>query len=336
MKIRFEASDNHCYFFDYSTGKSIILGDSSGFVRGKGPDLLDVSITNRCNRCCDFCYRHSTPAGDDITLEDYQIVIDNAKDCGIQQIAIGGGEPTMHPHFCEILEMTRSGGIIPNYSTNAQNLTEKILRYTKAYCGAIAISVYEEIEEYKEIINRIKSYGIKVNFHLILRADKIEDYSSFLKHPPKWLADLNAIIFLNYKPANGNDSLCLNKCDLKVIEEFFEAVKAFHLCGVGFDTCSASYVCRYLDVDSCYYDWCEGARRSAYINEQLRVFPCSFYENGGESLRDNSLKWIWGNSQIFIAHRQSLSIAKGKCEKAHECYCTCPIYQISACDTWSV
>ena len=25
MKIRFEANDNHCYFFDYSTGKSIIV-----------------------------------------------------------------------------------------------------------------------------------------------------------------------------------------------------------------------------------------------------------------------------------------------------------------------
>ena len=114
MKIRFEANDNHCYFFEYCTGKSIMLGDYNEFVRTKGPDLLDVSITNRCNRGCDFCYRQSTYVGEDITLEDYQIVIDNAKECGVQQIAIGGGEPTIHPNFCEILEMTRINGIIPN------------------------------------------------------------------------------------------------------------------------------------------------------------------------------------------------------------------------------
>lgn len=332
MKLKFEANDNYCYFFDYSTGKSILLGDCNEFVREKGPNLLDVSITNRCNRCCDFCYRHSTPVGDDITLDDYQIVIDNAKECGVQQIAIGGGEPTVHPHFCEILKITRNNGIIPNYSTNAQNLTDKILRYTKKYCGAIAISVYDEFEEYKEIIKRIKSYGIKVNFHLILSSDKIKKYSSFLKEPPEWLADINALIFLNYKPANGNDSLCLNKCDSKTITTFFEVVNEFRLCGIGFDSCSASYVCKYLDVDCCYYDWCEGARRSAYINEKLDVYPCSFYKNGVDSLRNESLKWIWDNSQTFALHRRSDLHEQGKCKNEKVCHVACPIYQISACD----
>lgn len=332
MKIRFEANECHCYLFDYSTGKSIMLGDCNELVRAKGPNLLDVSITNRCNRCCDFCYRHSNLLGEDITLEDYQIVIENAKECGVQQIAIGGGEPTIHPDFCEILEMTRINGIIPNYSTNGQNLTDRILRYTKNNCGAVAISIYEEIEEYREIIKRIVSYGIKVNLHLILRADKMKKYTSFLKNPPEWFTDLNALIFLNYKPANGNDSLCLKKCCSRTIEDFFAAVSEFDLCGIGFDTCSASYVCKYLDVDSCYYDWCEGARKSAYINEKLEVYPCSFYKSGVDSLRKNSLKWIWDNSQAFVSHRQSVTFVKGVCEKSEDCHATCPIYPISVCD----
>ncbi len=332
MKIRLEVSNKHCYLFDYSNGKSVILGDYNEFVREQGPNLLDVSITNRCNRHCDFCYRNSTYMGDDITLDDYRIVIDNARECGVQQIAIGGGEPTIHPQFCEILEMTRCNGIIPNYSTNAQNLTDKILHYTKMYCGAIAISVYEEFEEYKETIKKIKSYGIKVNFHLILRADKIKKYSSFLKNPPEWIADINALIFLNYKPSNGNDSLCFKKCDSRTIEDFFETINAFNACEIGFDTCSASYVCKYLDVDTCYYDWCEGARKSAYINEKLDVYPCSFYKCGVDSLKNNSLKWIWDNSQTFVSHRQSVALVKGKCKKSVNCHATCPIYQISACD----
>ena len=140
------------------------------------------------------------------------------------------------------------------------------------------------------------------------------------------------LIFLNYKPANGNDSLCLKKCDSRTIEDFFGAVSAFDLCGIGFDTCSASYVCNYLDVDSCYYDWCEGARKSAYINEKLDVYPCSFYKSGVDSLRSNSLKWIWDNSQTFVSHRQSVALVKGTCEKSEDCYATCPIYPISVCD----
>lgn len=332
MKIRFEANDNYCYFFDYSTGKSIMLGDYNEFVRPIGPDLLDVSITNRCNRGCDFCYRHSTHVGEDITLEHYQIIIDNAKACGVQQIAIGGGEPTIHPNFCEILEMTRMNGIVPNYSTNGQNLTDKILWCTKKNCGAIAISIYEDIDHYREIIKKVISYDIKVNLHLILRADKMTMYTDFLRNPPEWFKDINALIFLNYKPTNGDYSLCLNKCGPKQIEDFFEAISAFGLCGIGFDTCSSSYVCKYLDINGCYYDWCEGARKSAYVNEKLDVYPCSFYKSGTDSLSNNSLKWIWENSPTFASHRLSTALAKGICEKHVECHTTCPLYPISACD----
>lgn len=332
MKVRFETNKRQCYFFDYSTGKSILIGERSGNVRNKGPNLLDVSITNRCNKGCDFCYRNSASVGNDITLADYQIIIDNAKLCGVQQIAIGGGEPTLHPHFCDILEITRSNGIIPNYSTNADNLSDPILFCTKKCCGAIAISVYGPIEEYREILRKVRNYGITVNFHMILRSDKITEYTSLLQNPPVWLSDLNAIIFLNYKPANGNESLCFKKSGLKRITDFFEAVATFHTCGVGFDTCSASYLREFLDIDGCYYDYCEGARRSAFINEKLDVYPCSFYTKGSDSLRNNSLKWIWDHSDVFIQHRKILTFDNERCKKNLGCIASCPLYRISAYD----
>ena len=331
MKVRFEANAAYCYFFDYSTGRSVTMGDSEKMQIAKGPNLLDVSITNRCNRCCDFCYRQSKYEGDDISIEDYKVIIENAQKCGVQQIAIGGGEPTLHPNFCEILEMTRRNGIVPNYSTNGHNLTQKVLRCTQKNCGAIAISVYEYIDQYETIVSKIKQYNIKTNLHIILRADKLASYISFLKKPPIWFKDLNAIIFLNYKPANGDDSLCLNKCDPEMIKGFFEAIKSFDICGIGFDTCAASYVCRYLGIDSCYYDFCEAARKSAYINEKLNVFPCSFYKEGYDSLRKDTLKDIWNKSKVFETHRQLVLSNNGRCEKLEVCHCSCPLYQISAC-----
>ena len=68
-----------------------------------------------------------------------------------------------------------------------------------------------------------------MNLHLILRADKMEKYTSILRNPPEWFAEINALIFLNYKPANGDESLCLKKCDSKIIKDFFEAVNAFRI-----------------------------------------------------------------------------------------------------------
>lgn len=332
MKMRFEITGDSCYLFDYNTGTNITIEKAPFFMREKGPNLLDVSITNRCNKCCDFCYRKSTNVGQDIELEDYKLILDNAKDCGVQQIAIGGGEPTLHPQFCDILKLTRENGIIPNYSTNGENLTQDILYYTKKYCGAIAVSIYDDISEYEKLINKLVEYKIKINLHFILRADKIENYIHIIKNSPYWFEHINALIFLNYKPANGDDSLCFKNCPTDVICKFFDAVKSYTVCGVGFDTCSVPFICKYLDVNSSLYDYCESGRKSAYINEKLDVYPCSFYYSVGDSLKSNSLKNIWIESTNFIAHRKSLEFRNCKCEKIDVCRSGCPIYKISPCD----
>ncbi len=203
MKLRIVKGDNYIQVFNFSTGQALLLEKNDFEYRKEGPLLLDVAITNRCNRECDFCYRQSKINGYDMPIEDYTFLLTQAKQCGVQQIAIGGGEPTLHPNFIDILRLTSENGIMPNYSTNADHLTDEMLIATKKYCGAIAVSIYENIDSYKDTIERIVDFGIIVNLHMILRSDLISYYVDILKNPPQWLKKVNAIIFLNYKPADG-------------------------------------------------------------------------------------------------------------------------------------
>ncbi len=332
MKVKLESNQNYCYWFNYYTGKSITIEKGKVYYHKPGPHLLDVSITNRCNRCCDFCYRKSNKSGTDISLKDYQLILDNAQKCRVQQIAIGGGEPTLHPEFCNFLKMTRDCGIIPNYSTNGENLTREILLQSKVYCGAVAISIYDDIYEYETIIKHFLDFGIKLNLHFILRADKIEEYILLLNKPPMWISKINAIIFLNYKPANGNHSLCFKNCPLGLLSRFFESISLFEACGIGFDTCSVSFICKYLDIDNSLYDFCEAGRKSAFINEKLEVFPCSFYQNSMDSLKSATLKDIWNNSNTFNQHRHLINETCGyDCEKVNVCHSGRPLYSINLC-----
>ena len=115
------ASKNYNYVFYPQTGQTIRYGttmEEDPFM-APFPELADISINNVCDRGCDFCYKGSTMKGKTMSLEEYRKVLDSLP--FTWQLALGGGEPTMHPNFIEILRMTREDyDKIPNYTTNAK------------------------------------------------------------------------------------------------------------------------------------------------------------------------------------------------------------------------
>ncbi len=144
-------------------------GTKEIFWAEKGPELLDISITNWCDKGCQFCYRNSNEQGRHISLNEYEFIIQQAYKNNVFQVALGGGNPNQHPQFIEILQMTREKyNIVPSYTTNGRGLTKEILKATKKYCGAVAVSVYKPISETKKALELLKSFDIKVNLHYVL------------------------------------------------------------------------------------------------------------------------------------------------------------------------
>ncbi len=73
--------------------------------------LTIVEITDRCNLTCPTCYAGSSPTyGRHRTLEEVKKMLDaivlHEKEPDVVQIS--GGEPTLHPHFFEILDYAKS------------------------------------------------------------------------------------------------------------------------------------------------------------------------------------------------------------------------------------
>lgn len=118
-------------------------GEPEPFWSTHGPELLDVAITNWCDKGCSFCYRKSDSSGLHMSLEDYREVMVQAKGMHVFQVALGGGNPNQHPEFPEILRITREDfGIVPNYTTNGRGLTPDVISATARYVGAVAVSAY--------------------------------------------------------------------------------------------------------------------------------------------------------------------------------------------------
>ena len=167
MKTDLIRRHSKCYNFigNPSTGQTFRWGRvfSENPTIAPWPELADISISNYCTQNCEYCYRDSNVHGKVMSLNDYIYVLDaltNKKYGSVFQIALGGGEPLLHPDIMDILKTTKEYGVIPNYTTNGTHFTKNILQATKKYCGAIAISY----DTYREDLSMhsIRDIGLKL------------------------------------------------------------------------------------------------------------------------------------------------------------------------------
>lgn len=76
--------------------------------------LTVLEVTDRCNLSCPLCYSASSPrAGRHRSLAEIDAMLDGieANEGRADVVQVSGGEPTMHPHFFEILRRARRRSI---------------------------------------------------------------------------------------------------------------------------------------------------------------------------------------------------------------------------------
>lgn len=321
--------------FDENSGYTIRAGESGKdpFWKESGPELLDISITNYCEKNCNFCYRNSNRSGKHMSLDLYEKILQNAKKAGVFQIALGGGNPNQHPYFVEILRMTREYGIVPSYTTNGQGMTTEIYEATREYGGALAVSWYYPYDDAKKVIETGHSYGIPINIHYVLDAESIQQVGDLFDKGQ--LDYVNAIIFLNYKPVGSGKRTVLEKGNL--ISVFMDEMLQYKKCQIGFDSCMISHLVNKQDIiNMCSIDYCEAGRFSAFISEAGDMYPCSFMCGAGmqgNSIIVENMEIIWKKSKNFIDIRNAIkNPKKEKCRKCYlftQCHGGCPIFDIN-------
>src|ERR1700685_3221159 len=87
---------------------------TSTIKHGRG-SVLTVDLTNRCNMMCDPCFMDANQVGyvHELSWEEMQEIRDNAtkiKPRRQMSVQFSGGEPTMHPRFCDAVAYARKIG----------------------------------------------------------------------------------------------------------------------------------------------------------------------------------------------------------------------------------
>ncbi|PKI28147.1 radical SAM/SPASM domain-containing protein [Shewanella sp. Choline-02u-19] len=334
MKFRTYKDLGYSTLFNAKTGFFARVEDKGApepFWAPHGPELLDIAITNWCDKGCVFCYRESDKSGTHMSYKDYCYVIDAAEKMGVYQVALGGGNPNQHPEFISFLEYTYSKGIVPNYTTNGRGLTSEVLKASKEFCGAVAVSAYAPYIETEEAIKKLTQMNIKTNIHFLLDASSITKAIEWLKKPPLLLEGINALVFLNYKPTGRKvyEQRLLRNSPL--VQEFFAlATSNVSKFKVGFDSCCVSGLFARTDANVKTIEACDAGRFSMFISEDMKAYPCSFQKelHEGDVIPENgNFLDIWQNSDNFTGFRDYFASNRcGGCSSKKICLNGCPLF----------
>ena len=259
-------------------------------------------------------------------MEDFRWICEQcSRRCN--QLALGGrGDPDQHPHFEELLRISRENLLVPNFTTSGYGLTPELAQICKRYCGAVAVSWYRSAYTLAAI-QMLLDAGVRTNIHYVLGKNSIDEALERLEHDdfPK---GVNAVIFLLHKPAGlGSAGNVLAHDDPRVVA-FFSQVDRPHLFKVGMDSCTvpgAINRCRNIAPES--LDTCEGGRFSCYIGPDLVMVPCSFDQHRRFAVRlgegmDIATAW---NSEPFDAFRSRLRGSCPSCAQRDACMGGCPL-----------
>lgn len=284
------------------------------------PELVDISVTNRCSKGCATCYRESGPTGTHMSDDDWASLLRqlvHATWGPVFQVALGGGEPTMHPALPRMLADCRENGIVPNLTTNGCNLAPDVLRSVAAHAGAVAVSWPDGKPDVAatQALRVLLAAGVrKVNIHFLLCRSTVSNALDLLsgKHDEE-LAGVNAVIFLTVKPKGRCPRSEMLDCASGEFAELIQLLRRPRCrTGIGVDPCLAPALIERTDLDLRFLDTCEGAFFSLFIDEHLVARPCSFGDDRSAfSLREHSLETIW--TDLFEEHRRQVELSAGPC-----------------------
>lgn len=314
------------------------------------PIIADINITEKCNLHCGHCYINSSTNGRHMLLADFEIVLRECQKIGITQIALGGGEPTLHPDFPKILKKIHDADIVPNLTTNGYSLKWRTIYAIARYAGAIALSVenigadFEKrrgfpFATFEKNIIKLKTAGIKIVFQITISESNLNTINSTIGYLKKYQP--YGFLFLAYKPQGRGTTFdkALYGTEYEEVKKNISAIFAHadKKTKIGFDCCLTPALMDLNIENKKSFQSCTASRTSLAIMPNLDVMPCSFISKDSQfpNLRNQSLEKIW-QGDFFDDFRKKIKQKTDQkicltCPDKKICLGGCPEFNLANC-----
>lgn len=168
------------------------------------PESFDLKITNKCNNNCAFCHERSTPDGihGDLNLPFFDGIHSGT------EIAIGGGNPLLHPQLSTFLSRMKLKGVICSMTVNETDLykQEDVIQYHIKNKRIHGIGVSPNGHITSKLIKSCQSLGNNCVIHLINGIHNQSDFEMLQSNGLK-------ILILGFKNWGNGQTYLLNNLD---------------------------------------------------------------------------------------------------------------------------
>lgn len=270
---------------------------------------MSLELTWRCSeRCIHCCLDNSQNFcdGDELTLDEYKKILDDAAKFGVVRILLTGGEVLLRADLCDIVEYAVNLGLIVDVYTTGLGMSDEVFdRLCAANINSVSFNFYGGTAELHDRITGVKgSFDETLKVMLMFRSAGV---NTFIKsvvmrqnfHGLKKLYELGRRlkIDVNVSPkiTSGHDGKCAEDYRLgssHSYKAFFTTDALFKANG------SRDFVNPKIALPA-EGSLCFAGRNSLAIDPFGGVRPCVGFKKAFDSLRRESLSNIWEQMKCF-------------------------------------
>ena len=286
------------------------------------PDALHIDVTTRCPLKCPQCYK-AYGNEVDLPIEALKVLVDEARQIGVFQIAIGGGEPLLYKNLEEGIAYIAAQGMACTLTTSGYKMDLTVFeKLINAGLNHLQISLNGS----NEVINQLsrdgyryaietmkvlKKYGNNVSWGInwVARKDNLYDLETLISLIQSYGA--GNINILRYKPTKGEDydKIALEEKDY---ESLMDIVRHIRGITVRMDSAFSFLLCKlYAHQKESIAAGCGAGRNFMVVDPMGRFKPCSHRKE--ISSEEQSILEYWTNNKDLKKIRDLKESRNSKC-----------------------
>jgi len=297
------------------------------------PETIHFSVTGRCDQACAGCFYSARP-GSNVSAEHapwelFERVVREAEKARVFQIALGGGEPLLHPRVVEMVRLSREHRLVPNLTTNGNRLTRDLaVALKEAGLGQVQISLNGATEatnartrpNFRSAMAAIevcRQVGLHFGVNFLVTRSSLEELPTVVNLGRR-LGAASINLLRPKPPTTAGDWLAresLNAAGYRKVARILRQVSS-HQPSVRI-TLDASLTFLLTDrtPEQLYRSgvWgCCAARKFVTILQDGAVLPCSHVRWSDASINDGLMQ-AWRESRVFALFRTQEETMRGQC-----------------------